>query len=261
MNPNPRYVENMWSVFANLLKKHFGCQEVYNLELLEVMLRVICDEGSFSRALDNHSHFKKRLEDNKLIYPFGEILKLVEQISLMKRICSFQLPTEPFCRESQKTLEKTVLQLQRSDHPVCSFWYEFGFRIYSDYLIKSGQRRELEMLTETAKSKFYLWEVSMPWRSLQSCSSIASTATIREILEVSIADVTFDFALFAEESISPEVCSSADLFTSGVTSAFGVPPDNFRKFASERLNIEELIEHLIPERTEAQLLIFIQVSS
>ena len=260
MKPATKYVKNMESICVELLPKILGSPEVSNLEILEALLRVTCEMKSFPRALQICSDSKKKRDHRELIYPFGPILELVEQISVLK-IFPYQLVMETHLKETQNVFEETILLLKEPKHPICSFWYDYGISIYFDFLQKSGKSNHYQqMLKFNAKIKHFSMETLASWQSMHCCSNNSSAATISEILEVHISDITFDFAFFAQERILPELCSSADLFTSDVTSAFGVPSGNFRKFASGRLDFEELIEHLIPERTEAQLLIFVQVS-
>ena len=230
----------METIFADLSPMILGSPEVGNMENLELMLRVSCEMNSFQRALEICSNSKKIRGHDKLIYPFGAILKLVEQISILKT-SPFETVLNIQLSVNQNVFEKAILQLKYSKHPVCSFWYDFGVNIYFDVLQKSGQSFTYDQLWKFAnKIQHFSMETLVSWQSMNSCSNNSSVATVTEILEVPITNIMFYFVVFAEESIHVELSSSIKSLKTTITSCFNIPSERFTYFTNWNLFLREL---------------------
>ena len=257
IKPDLKYFKNMEAVFAELSSKILGSPEVDNLEIIEAMLRMTCQMKSFSRAVEICSNSKKIRNHDKLMYPFGPILKLVEQISLLKTFPDGIVLNKPL---SQNEFEKTILQLKKSKNPICSFWYDFGINVYFDFLQKSGESLKYEQMWNFAnKIKHFSMETLCSWQSSNSCLKNSSVATVTEILEVPVTDMVFDLLVFAEVSIHSEILSSTYSLMSNSATRFNVPSDKFRFLTNEKLLFQELDDY-VWSNCEAQLVLIVQAS-
>ena len=252
-----KYFKNMEAIFAELSAEILSSPIIDNLEIIEAMLRMTCRMNSFPRALEVCSNSKKIRDHNKLLFPFSAILKLVEQVSVLKT-SPFKIVSNMQLSDTNNVFEEAILQLKNSKHPVCSFWYDFGVNVYFDVLQKSGQSLKYDQLWKFAKKiQHFSMETLVSW---QSTNIGTSAATVIEIVEVSISDMAFNFFVFAERNVQPAILSSSNSLMCSIASLFNVPSERFNFFSSEKLLFQELNEENIWSDAEAQLVVFIQIS-
>ena len=252
-----KYFKNMEAIFAELSFKILGSPEIDNLEIIEAMLRMTCRMNSFPSALEICSNSKKIRDHNKLLHPFGAILKLVEQISVLKT-SPFKIDSNMKLSDTNNVFEAAILQLKDPKHPLCSFWYDFGVNVYFDFLQKLGQSSRYQQMWKFAnKIQHFSLQTLASWQSINSASS---TESVTENVEVPISDMAFNFFVFAETSVLPAILSSSDSLMRGIASLFNVPSERFTFFTSEKLLFRELNQEHLWSDAEAQLVLLVQVS-
>ena len=254
---NELYARNLQQIFPKLLRRLIGSPEIDNLDALEMALRIKCENSSFQEAFEVCLFAKKTRKHEELNYPFGIILSLVEEISIAKTFPTNTVTTK-LVEQPGNSFEKALLGVRRSEHAKCSFWYDFGSKIYIGILQKAGKNDQIEKFCALA-GKFPS-DVLAKWHVRRN-STTSSLASVSEIIEIPSSSVGFDVILCGNiRGQSIPLLSRVENLQSTVNATLGVFRSNIREFVHENCFFEFMQQDCPRKRLEGRLIFLIQIS-